>query len=126
HVACTILIPLSFPTRRSSDLHVALERALRLFRAAGGESEIGQPIKRSSGGGAAHVHHGEHGGRAASLSLFPEVRPANQWRKHARKRAGADRDRADPDYPCALHLRLSQPGAVTQMAATNFPGVDRK
>ena len=69
---------------------------------------------------------GEPGLRAAHLSSFREIRPANPQRKHYRKHAGAERDRADPRRSRALHLRFSQPGAFAKMAARNLPRADRR
>ena len=105
---------------------VALERAFRLFRAAGSKGETGRAIERSQRTGAPHISHGEHGRRATHVSVFPEIRSANQQRQHGREHAGSQRDRADPGDSYAVHLRLSQPGALAKMAACTFSGLDRR
>ena len=91
-----------------------------LFRAAGSEGEAGRGTERRDRAGAAHVPDGEHGRRTARVSLLRKIRPANHQRKHDRKHAGVERDRADPGHARALHLRVSQPGAVAHMAAREF------
>ncbi len=67
--------------------------------------------------GAADISDGEHGRRATRVSLFQQIRSGTQQRKHGREHAGSQRHCTDPGDPDALHLRLSQSGALAQVAA---------
>ena len=63
---------------RQTRKRLALERAFRLFRAAGGEGKTGRAIGQGQRTGAAHVSHGEHGRRAAGVSLLQQICSATQ------------------------------------------------
>ena len=97
------------------------------FAQTGSESEIlAQRNGRRDRAGAPHIPDGESRLRTTRLSPFREIRSANQQRKHRRKHAGVERDRADPRRARALHLRFSQPGAVAQMAARSLSAISRR
>src|SRR6266540_3363459 len=53
---------------------VTLERAFRLFFAARSKGETRRAIGWRQRGGAPHISHGEHGCRAAHVSVFPKIR----------------------------------------------------
>src|SRR6478735_249797 len=59
------------------------------------------------------------------LSFFSKVRAANDGGKSDRGHASAYRYRAASHCSRPLHLRVSQSGALPQMAAGNLPGNDR-
>ena len=63
---------------RQTRKRLALERAFRLFRAAGGKGKTGRAIGQGQRTGAPHVSHGEHGRRTTGVSLLQQICPATQ------------------------------------------------
>ena len=71
------------------------------------KAKLAEAIGRRQRTGAPHVSHGEHGRRAAHVSVFQKFVQQTQQRQHGRKHASSQRDRADPGDPYAVHLRFS-------------------
>ena len=84
---------------------------------------LAREMRRRDRAGAPHLSDGEPRLRTARVPPFRKIRPANSQRKHHRKHAGLERHRADYRDAFALHLRFSQPGAVTPMAARDFSAI---
>src|SRR6266480_2611991 len=110
---------------RETGQQIALEGALKLFRAARSKGETQRGDQRRPRAGAAHFSDGKFGRRTTRLSFFPKIRPANQRGEHGREHASAERDRTNLGDAHAVPLRFSQPGSFSPMAAKSLSRVDR-
>ncbi len=102
-----------------------LERPIQLLRTVGCE---GAARGRNRGGGrtgTSRLPHGQSRFGTTHLSLLRAIRETTDERKPHRSHSSAERHGADSGSACALHLRISQRGALAEMVARNVPSFSR-